>query len=85
VTKVCGHSLPREPLFCTPLSPSATLSCAPQARNQAAAEQQEQLRQLPGDEALRSSNQQLQEQLAELQDQLWAATALQRATQVGVG
>lgn len=85
MTKLCGQSLPREPLFCTPLSLAATLSCAPQARNQAAAEQQEQLRQLPGDEALRSSNQQLQEQLAQLQDQLGAATALQRATQVGVG
>lgn len=56
-------------------------SCV-QARDQAAAEYQEQLRQLSTDEALKASNQQLQEQLAGLQDQLGAATALQRSNKV---
>lgn len=56
-----------------------------QARGKAAAAQQEQLRALSADEALKSSNQQLQEEVAELQQQLDAATALQRSTQVCVG
>lgn len=53
-----------------------------QARSKAAAEQQEQLRQLATDDALKAANQQLQEQVEQLQEQLDAATALQRSTQV---
>lgn len=54
-----------------------------QARGKAAAEQQEQLRQLSPDNALTAANQQLQEQVAQLQDQIKLATALQRQTNVG--
>lgn len=58
----------------------ASLLDAIEARGKAAAEQQEQLRQLSPDEALTAANQQLQEQVAQLQDQLKLATALQRQT-----
>lgn len=60
----------------------ATMSMLMQARSKAAAEQQEQLRQLATDDALKAANQHLQEQVEQLQEQLDAATALQRSTQV---
>lgn len=53
-----------------------------QDRSRASAERQEALRQLSTDEALKTANQQLQEEVTELQEQLDAATALQRSTQV---
>jgi len=53
-----------------------------QDRSRTSAERQEALRQLSTDQALTTANQQLQEEVTELQEQLDAATALQRSTQV---
>lgn len=82
-----ANQLPASRCCCTlnfvlPAHCLSDLAC-PQARNKAAAEQHEQLRQLPADDALKASHQQLQEEVSKLQEQLDAATALQRATQVG--